>query len=125
MREERDTDGDGVFDVRIFFDENGQELRQEADTNRDRRVDVWVTYRDGKRSLQEEDLNFNGRIDGRYFFKDGEVVKQEQVAEAEPGSPTPPFAAIEDELGSVAAGPEQVGKKVITAPAKEQEAGKR
>lgn len=125
IREEKDTDGDGYFDLRIFFDENGRELRQEADTNRDRRVDVWVTYKDGKRAMQEEDLNFNGKIEVRYFFKDDQVVKQEQVAEAEPTSPALPFTSIADELRSVAVEVEQAAKKIATGTAKEQEADKR
>lgn len=125
IREERDTDGDGYFDLRIFFDENGRELRQEADTNRDRRVDVWVTYKDGKRAMQEEDLNFNGRVDVRYFFKDDHVVKQQQVAEAEPDTSALPFASIQDELRSMAVEVEQAAKKIATGAAKEQEADKR
>ena len=124
IREERDADGDGYFDLRIFFDENGRELRQEADTNGDRRVDVWATYKEGKRFVQEEDRNFSGKIDARYFFKDDQVIKQEQVAEAEPDAPALPFASAQEEIASMATEAEPAGKKIATTAAKEQEAGK-
>ena len=91
VREERDTDGDGFFDLRIFY-EKGRIVRQEADTNADRRVDVWVNFQNGERVEQLEDQSYQGKITGRYLFKDGQVVGQEQVANAEPPSVASPFA---------------------------------
>jgi len=57
-------------------------------------------FKDGRRIRQEEDLNFDGKIDARYIFKQGKVVKQEQVAELEPKFPVLPFSSVRDEVGS-------------------------
>jgi hypothetical protein len=89
--------GDSYFDLRIFY-ENEQLLRNEADTNRDHRVDVWAFYKDGKLVRQDEDLNFNGRISARYYFKDGNVIKEEKVADEEPWAPSELFSSVQEEL---------------------------
>jgi hypothetical protein len=95
IREERDTDGDGYFDLRIFY-ENEQIVRNEADTNRDRRVDVWAFYKDGKFVRQDEDLDFNGRISARYYFKGGTVIKEEKVTDEQPWAPSEPFSSVQE-----------------------------
>jgi hypothetical protein len=77
-------------------------VRQEADTNGDRRVDVWVNFQNGERTEQLEDQTYRGKISARYVFKNGQVVAQEQVADADPPSVASPFVAVEEELRSVA-----------------------
>ena len=101
VREERDSDGDGFFDLRLFY-EKGQIVRQEADTNNDRRVDVWVKFENNERVEQLEDQNFRGKISARYVFKAGQIVGQEQVADAEPPSVAFPFVAVEEEFRNMA-----------------------
>src|SRR5207247_6079492 len=93
IREERDRDGDSLFELRIFYEE-GRIVRQEADTNADRRVDVWVNVQNGERVEQLEDQSYQGKITGRYLFKDGQVVAQEQVAAADPPSVARPFVSL-------------------------------
>lgn len=100
MREERDTDSDGFFDLRFFY-ENGKVARQEADTNKDRRVDVWVRFENGEMVEQLEDQKLIGKISARYLFKDGQVVGQEQLADIDPPSAATPFGSVETELRAV------------------------
>jgi hypothetical protein len=100
VREERDTNGDGIFDLRILS-ENGQIVAQEADTNGDRRVDVWVSFHNGEQVEQLEDQNYLGKITARYVFKGGQVVSQEQLANADPPRASTPFAQVEEELQSI------------------------
>lgn len=87
------TPANGQVVARFFYDENGNVVRQERDTNGDRRVDVLPTHKDGNKVLQEEDQNFNGKIDARYFFRDGQFIGQERVTEAEPLIPAGPFSS--------------------------------
>jgi hypothetical protein len=101
MREERDTDSDGFFDLRIIYDK-GQIVAQEADTNGDRLVDVWVRFQNGAQVEQLEDQKYQGKVTARYIFKDGQVVGQEQVADGEPPRPSAPFSTVEEELRSMA-----------------------
>ena len=101
MREERDSNGDGYFDLRLFY-ENGELQRQEADTNGDRRVDVWVKFEHGERIEQLEDQKFQGKITARYVFKGGELAAQEQVADGDPPFASLPFVPVEQELQSMA-----------------------
>ncbi len=101
MREERDTDGDGFFDLRILY-EKGQIRAQEADTNGDRRVDVWVNFTNGERVEQLEDLKAEGKITARYVFEGGKVVSQEAVADGEPPRASPAFGTVAEVLRTMA-----------------------
>jgi hypothetical protein len=62
-----------------------------------------VAYKDGQKIIQEEDLNFSGKITARYFFKDGQVIRQEQVAEEEPKWSSQPFSPVQDEVSRMIA----------------------
>jgi hypothetical protein len=101
VREERDTNDDGFFDLRIFY-EKGQIARQEADTNHDRRVDVWQKFENSEPVEQLEDQKFLGKINARYLFKGGELVGQEQVQDGDPPSVAAAFVSVEEELRSMA-----------------------
>ena len=61
-----------AFLICALFYEKGQIVRQEADTNNDRRVDVWVKFENNERVEQLEDQNFRGKISARYVFKAGQ-----------------------------------------------------
>ncbi len=97
VREERDTNGDGFFDLRIFYD-NGQIVAQEADTNGDRRVDVWINFQNGEQVEQLEDQDYRGKVTARYLFKAGQVIDQQQVASSEPPRESVQFGAVEEEF---------------------------
>jgi hypothetical protein len=102
-REERDTDSDGFFDLRIFY-ENGVIARQEADTNGDRKADVWVNFQNGERVEQLEDQKFSGKISARYLFKGDQLISQE-AADADPPSRSAAFLAVAEEARGMAAPP--------------------
>jgi hypothetical protein len=60
-----------------------------------------VNFHNGERIEQLEDQNYQGKVTARYVFKDGEVVRQEQVESAEPPRPSEPFADVEREFQNV------------------------
>jgi len=57
-----DSNKDGFGDRRQIY-EAGVLVQVDADTNADRKPDVWLTYTDGNPSLQYEDTNFDGTAD--------------------------------------------------------------
>jgi hypothetical protein len=69
---------------------------QEADTNNDRQVDVWVYYENGKKVRQDEDSNSNGKIDARYYFMNEQLTKQEAVPENDPDNISVFFSSVAD-----------------------------
>jgi hypothetical protein len=97
VREDRDTNSDGFFDLRIFYDK-GVIVAQEADTNGDRQADVWVRFQGGERVEQLEDQKFQGKVTARYVFKGEEIVQQEQLDNAEPPRAFEPFASVAQAL---------------------------
>lgn len=58
-----DRDGDGRPDVWRIYDQQGQLVEIDLDTNRDGRPDVQEHYRHGVLVRRESDRNFNGQID--------------------------------------------------------------
>lgn len=65
-----DSNFDGIADDFAFFDEHGQMIFQEIDSNHDRKIDLWVTIEDGKYMKRfQRDKNFDGYIDIDRTFK--------------------------------------------------------
>jgi hypothetical protein len=87
---QEDTTKDGYADRRQIL-EGGVPLRLEADTNRDQRPDVWITYTGGRATIQDEDTNFDGRIDQRFDLATEKAVPLN-------GSPEPPSLAAFDRI---------------------------
>ncbi|PIE06267.1 MAG: hypothetical protein CSA75_00435, partial [Sorangium cellulosum] len=54
---EVDTNLDGVKDVVRTFNDKGESMREEADTDYDGQVDSWVTFSNGRMSKHEQDMN--------------------------------------------------------------------
>ena len=73
-------------------------MAQEADTNGDRRADVWVRFENGERAEQFEDQKYQGKVTARYVLKNGAVAQQEQLDNAEPPRLSEPFGAVERAL---------------------------
>jgi hypothetical protein len=91
-------------------------VRQEADTNKDRKVDVWIYFKNSEQVRQDEDLNFNGKIDARYLFKDGQVTEQKRVAELAPDELAQDFSTIQNELSRKAENEKgEAGKSIVKA----------
>jgi hypothetical protein len=101
VREEQDTNGDGVFDLRILYAKD-HVVAQEGDTNGDRRVDVWVRFHEGERVEQLEDQKYEGRVTARYVFKGGEMVSREQVDNIPAPRSSEPFVEVETTLKNAA-----------------------
>ncbi|HWL64699.1 MAG TPA: hypothetical protein VNP73_01890, partial [Actinomycetota bacterium] len=66
-------------------------VRIDADTNADRRPDVWVTYANGNPALQYEDTDFDGAPDQAF-----DLATEEPIAlEGQGGNlPVDPFEQI-------------------------------
>jgi antitoxin component YwqK of YwqJK toxin-antitoxin module len=77
-----DSTGDGFADRRQIY-EQGVLVRVEADTNGDRRPDVWLGYEGGAARTQDEDADYDGRIDQRF-----DLVTEEAVSFETPVEPT-------------------------------------
>ncbi len=68
---EADLNFDGIKDLFVFFDSDGQVTRDEADLDYDGQVDIISTYASGKVIKQELDTNSDGVIDRvRYLEND-------------------------------------------------------
>jgi hypothetical protein len=76
MCREIDTNLDGVKDVVRTFNEKGEPLHEEADTNYDGKVDDWVNFAGGR--IEEEDVDTTlsaGRPNVWKFYVDGQLSR--------------------------------------------------
>ena len=74
---EADLDYDGQRDVFVFYDEQGNVLRDEVNLDYKDRVDIVSTYAKGKVVKQEIDTNGDGRVDRVRYLEDGVPVRLE------------------------------------------------
>ena len=63
MRQERDSNGDGRYDVSVLFDAEERPAREEFDTNFDGTPDVLKHYQAGVVTREEADRDFDGRFE--------------------------------------------------------------
>jgi antitoxin component YwqK of YwqJK toxin-antitoxin module len=77
-----DSTGDGFADRRQIY-EQGELVWVEADTNGDRRPDVWLRYEGGVPKTQDEDSDYDGRIDQRFDLATEEALPLETPVEPE------------------------------------------
>jgi hypothetical protein len=73
---EIDVNLDGIKDVVRTFNEKGEPLREEADTNFDGKIDDWVSFTDGR--IEEEDMDTTlslGRPNVWKFYINGELSR--------------------------------------------------
>ena len=75
---ETDVDGDGIKDVIRYYDDEGRAMREEADRNLDRRMDLSLVFQDGKLVRREADSNGDGKIDIVVYYKDGKPIRAER-----------------------------------------------
>lgn len=84
---EIDTNLDGIKDVVRTYDDNGQALHEEADTDYDGKVDVWVDFVDGRISQAQADTNKDGRPDvWKFYGDDGKLqrVRRDRNGDGKP-----------------------------------------
>ncbi|MBI5531919.1 MAG: hypothetical protein HY898_04335 [Deltaproteobacteria bacterium] len=72
---EVDTNLDGVKDVMRTFNDKGEPLHEEADTNYDGRVDSWSTYANGRLASQFQDMKGNGKPDVWKYYTNGKLSR--------------------------------------------------
>jgi hypothetical protein len=65
---EVDTNLDGIKDVLRTFNDHGESLREEADTDFNGTVDSWITFNNGRIVKHELDSNGDGRPDRWKFY---------------------------------------------------------
>ena len=76
VRQERDTNGDGKMDRWTYYDRQGQIERVEQDINFDGKPDLFVYYEAGKPKRQEIASKNDGHIDIWYFLDSNGEVEQ-------------------------------------------------
>ena len=78
--EVRDTNGDGIPDLWIYYNplKPGEIVRQEEDTDGDGRVDTWSYFNNGKLVRREVDTKKNGRADTIYYYENEKIVREER-----------------------------------------------
>ncbi|HKQ71858.1 MAG TPA: hypothetical protein VJT73_21085 [Polyangiaceae bacterium] len=72
---EIDTNLDGVKDVVRTYNEKGESLHEQADTNYDGRVDTWITFAGGRIGKEEQDSDVNGNADVWKYYVAGQLSR--------------------------------------------------
>ncbi|MCP4199321.1 MAG: hypothetical protein GY762_19425 [Proteobacteria bacterium] len=74
---ESDLDFDGVRDVFVFYDEEGEIIRDEVNLDYKDQVDIISIYSKGKIVKQEIDTNSDSQIDRVRYLEDGVPIRVE------------------------------------------------
>jgi hypothetical protein len=85
---EIDSNVDGIKDVVRTFNEKGEPLHEEADTNFDGKIDDWINFANG--AIEEEDLDTTyatGRPNVWKFYLDGQVSRVRRNTHCATGKP--------------------------------------
>lgn len=88
MCREIDTNLDGIKDVVRTFNDKGEPVHEEADTNYDGQIDDWINFANGR--IEEEDIDRTlsaGRPDVWKFFLDGELSRIRRNTHCPSGKP--------------------------------------
>lgn len=72
---EIDTNLDGTKDVVRTFNDHGEAVEEQADTNYDGKVDTWIRFAGGHISKVEVDLNGDGRPDETRYYVKGQLSR--------------------------------------------------
>jgi hypothetical protein len=83
---EVDTNLDGIKDVMRTFNEKGEPLHEEADTNYDGQVDSWSTYANGRLASQFMDNTGKGKPGIWKYYANGKVSRIQRDTNAD-GNP--------------------------------------
>lgn len=83
---EIDTNLDGIKDVVRTFNPKGEALHEEADTNFDGKIDVWVKFVNGRMAEEDIDSHHTGKVDIWRYYLDGELsrVKRDTNGDGKP-----------------------------------------
>ncbi len=72
---EVDTNLDSIKDVMRTFNDKGEAMREEADTNYDGNVDSWITFSHGRIVKHELDRNGDGKPDQWKYYVQGKLSR--------------------------------------------------
>lgn len=81
---EVDTNLDGVKDVIRLFNDKGEVMSEEADSNYDGKIDTWLSFTANRMSKEARDTNYDGQPDiWKYFVVDEDpTATKEKIASA-------------------------------------------
>ena len=68
---EIDTNFDGIKDVVRRYNEKGESVSEESDSNGDGGIDTWITFVKGRLAELKLDTNFDGKPDQWKYFANG------------------------------------------------------
>lgn len=77
---EIDTNFDGVKDVVRRYNDHGESVGEEADSNYDGRIDTWITFIKGRLAEVQVDTNYDGRPDEWKGYSNGKLVRVKRDA---------------------------------------------
>jgi hypothetical protein len=72
---EIDTNFDGIKDVVRRYNDKGESLKEESDSNYDGRIDTWITFARGALAQIELDNDRDGKPDEWKFYSDGRLAR--------------------------------------------------
>jgi hypothetical protein len=72
---EIDTNLDGIKDAVRTFNAKGEAQHEEADTDYDGRIDVWIDFVDGRMSVEKIDTNHDGKPDIWKYYVNGRLSR--------------------------------------------------
>lgn len=72
---EIDTNFDGVKDVVRKYNDKGESISEDADSNYDGKVDTWITFIKGRLAEVKLDASFDGKPDEWKYFSGGKLVR--------------------------------------------------
>jgi hypothetical protein len=80
MCREIDTNLDGIKDIVRTYNEKGESLHEEADTNYDGKIDTWITFSGGRIAKEELDSDFDGNADVWKYYVGGQLSRIQRDA---------------------------------------------
>lgn len=72
---ETDTNLDGTKDVVRKYNDKGESLFEEADTNYDGKTDTWITFAKGRIAEMKLDSNYDGNPDEWKYYSGGRLTR--------------------------------------------------
>lgn len=72
---EIDTNFDGIKDVVRRYNDSGESLHEEADSNYDGRIDTWITFAKGRLAEVKIDSNGDNNVDEWKFYSSGKLAR--------------------------------------------------
>lgn len=83
---EIDANLDGIKDVVRTFNAKGEALHEEADSDYDGKVDVWIKFVDGRIAQQDVDTNGDGKPDVWKFYTNGQLqrIRRDRSGDGKP-----------------------------------------